>query len=735
MKRLLSAILIVCFTTIIFAQQEENLQAPVKIYNDRVTDQNGQPLSGIRVRVKGKVGSTYTDANGEFSIKAKKGDIIELSKDGRVINTYRLDGSLYYQFEDEADVIGNESKAIYKKSRSVGKSSGNFNKNLKQAKTLKNSNPLKSIDYIRDALEIATKNNNQTQLAQSYYILGDIYMVLKQYDLAIKNYKLSLSYSKDLRVSLKLAKAFAKNGEAKKAILRYKNSLSEKGISMRQKITAHTGLGDTYMFENNHSKAVSHYRSAMEIAKTVGDKEIKEALNLKLSQAYEATGDLNRAEQYLLLNKKVDDNKKLNAARTKQAADFYSRNNEVDKEVQFRKQALEALEESDAPEQIMSLKSSDMDINTSQAKLDLGKALLKQKKYTEALPVLEESAREAGVMDDISTQKEAVQQLSETYANLGKEDKALSKYREYVALVDKLYDRKQEEIDKIVALNRELLEKETRISSLEKDRELNESRYQLFQTENKLSTAIERRQQWIIYSLFGGLALLLVALYFMYRSNKQRKLANNVLALRSLRTQMNPHFIFNALNSVNNFIAKNDERAANRYLSEFSTLMRSVLDNSEEDFISLEKELELLRLYLKLEHARFVEKFNYELNIDKKIDKEQFQIPPMLLQPYVENAVWHGLRYKKDKGFLKVNLHHLDNDTIKIEIIDNGIGRTQSKVLKTGHQKKKKSKGMQNIKQRIKILNSMYKNIIDVGIEDLNDDKTGTKVTLLLKKY
>lgn len=244
----------------------------------------------------------------------------------------------------------------------------------------------------------------------------------------------------------------------------------------------------------------------------------------------------------------------------------------------------------------------------------------------------------------------------------------------------------------------------------------------------------DRRQKLIIYSLLGGLVLLITALYFMYRSNKQRRLANNVLALRSLRTQMNPHFIFNALNSVNNFIAKNDERAANRYLSEFSTLMRSVLDNSEEDFITLEKELELLRLYLKLEHARFTEKFDYELNIDDSIDQEQFLIPPMLLQPYVENAVWHGLRYKKDKGFLKVNLRYLDSGTIKIEIMDNGIGRTQSKALKTGHQKKKKSKGMQNIKQRIEILNNMYKDKISVDIKDMNNDKTGTIVTLILKK-
>ena len=244
----------------------------------------------------------------------------------------------------------------------------------------------------------------------------------------------------------------------------------------------------------------------------------------------------------------------------------------------------------------------------------------------------------------------------------------------------------------------------------------------------------DRRQKLTIYALLTGLVLLLLSLFWMIRSNRQGKLANNLLALKSLRTQMNPHFIFNALNSVNSFIAQNDERSANRYLTEFSTLMRSVLINSEEDFIPLEKEIELLELYLKLEHSRFQDKFDYELVIDKKIEQHRFQIPPMLLQPYVENAVWHGLRYKEEKGFLKVALVKKDEETITIEISDNGIGRKKSKELKTDHQKKQQSKGMQNIKQRIQILNEMYKDKVDVFIEDMYDDATGTKVILTLKK-
>lgn len=197
---------------------------------------------------------------------------------------------------------------------------------------------------------------------------------------------------------------------------------------------------------------------------------------------------------------------------------------------------------------------------------------------------------------------------------------------------------------------------------------------------------------------------------------------------------MNPHFIFNALNSVNNYIAKSDERAANRFLSDFSMLMRSVLENSEEDFIPLSKELDLLELYVKLEHSRFPDKFEYHLYVDEKIEIDKFQIPPMLLQPYIENAIWHGLRYKEEKGFLKIELHQKEENEILITISDDGIGRKKSSELKTSNQKKQQSKGMGNIKKRIAILNDMYKDRITVSIADLFEDETGTKVELTLKR-
>ncbi|WP_427622684.1 sensor histidine kinase, partial [Pseudomonas hunanensis] len=312
--------------------------------------------------------------------------------------------------------------------------------------------------------------------------------------------------------------------------------------------------------------------------------------------------------------------------------------------------------------------------------------------------------------------------------------KSLYTYQTYVSLVDSLYVRKEQEISRANRFNREIANAQNRLTGLEQERELSQSKYDLALTEQELVQESNKRQQLVIYSLIFGLLLTLLAAFFFYRSNQQQKLANNLLALKSLRSQMNPHFIFNALNSVNNFISKSDERSANRYLSNFSTLMRSVLENSEEDFIPLEKELQQLELYINLEHSRFEDKFDYSIKVDEKVQVSKFQIPPMLLQPYIENAIWHGLRYRDDKGELLVTVKENSADSIIISITDNGIGRKKSAEIKTQNQRKQKSKGMGIIKQRVAILNDMYTDKVHIKISDLKADGTGTKVLFILKR-
>ena len=224
----------------------------------------------------------------------------------------------------------------------------------------------------------------------------------------------------------------------------------------------------------------------------------------------------------------------------------------------------------------------------------------------------------------------------------------------------------------------------------------------------------------------------IISLIIFLRGNKEKKKANKLLLLKSLRTQMNPHFIFNSLNSVNSFISQSDERSANKYLSEFSRLMRMVLENSKHDFVSLTSELKTLELYLRLEHLRFEDKFDFQFDV-KVESSDEVKVPPMLIQPYIENAVWHGLRYKEKKGMLKVECTESERRLLWI-IQDNGIGRSRSKELKTKHQSEGKSTGMKNTEERLRIIKQLYNQDISLSVSDLNQDGTGTKVEIEIPK-
>ncbi len=198
----------------------------------------------------------------------------------------------------------------------------------------------------------------------------------------------------------------------------------------------------------------------------------------------------------------------------------------------------------------------------------------------------------------------------------------------------------------------------------------------------------------------------------------------------ALRSQMNPHFIFNSLNSIQNFVLKNDVDSANYYLSNFSTLMRKVLEYSQYNYITLNEELDMIRLYLKMEHMRFSKKFELEIKVDPKIDQHLVRIPPMLLQPYLENAILHGLQLIKHKGLLEVLVSDMGYYMV-IKIIDNGIGREKAKAIRerSGH----KSRGLANIEKRIQLYNSLSDKPLSVNIFDITNDQgepAGTRVEI-----
>ena len=202
--------------------------------------------------------------------------------------------------------------------------------------------------------------------------------------------------------------------------------------------------------------------------------------------------------------------------------------------------------------------------------------------------------------------------------------------------------------------------------------------------------------------------------------------------LSSLRAQMDPHFIFNSLNSIQHFITEKDAKSARQYLTKFSSLMRRILNNSRSGYISLEDELDTLSLYIELERLRFDNRFSYLLNVDDDVDIEDIEIPSMLFQPYVENAIIHGLKNKSgDDGLLTVSISKVD-EQLHVKIEDNGVGRKRAMEIKAEKEKKYNSLGMSVTQDRLKLIGS-NETRPKVVIEDLfNSDggSMGTRVEI-----
>ncbi|WP_435578250.1 histidine kinase [Gilvibacter sp.] len=712
-------------------QPRESFMLKGSIFDDELLE----PISNANIEISGGAYTT-TDAAGDFSIRARIGDQLIVTSDAFE--------TVYYEIQDDQSVRilvkkapGTENDEVSQKKLSSRKKeyTNVFPKYIDSAKSYLKQDAKKSIEFVTQALE-STRDQRPTsaQNGIAFETLGDINDYWLQHDLAVENYKSSLRSLPKTEVEIKLARTYRNNKNHQESLQAYQQLL-EKDLTNYQTVQVYEGLGDTYIAIGDLENAVDNYQRGLQVAKDHLITPKITNLNSKIGEAYAAAGSPAIANDYFesSLELAADESEVRSVKEQSKVADFYNANRDFDKEIKLRTETLNMLDSID----LSTITAADdvvEDLTPQRQNYKIANALVAQDNYQAAIPYLEKSIAQADASGDLVVQKDATRKLSEVFRDLGMAEKSASSYENYVAVVDELYRRKEQELSQAARFSRDIALKQNRITSLENERQLNESRYKLAFENQELIEKNNKVQKWIIASLVALAVLLLAMAYFLNKGIRQQKYANNLLALKSLRTQMNPHFIFNALNSVNSFIASSDERTANKYLSDFSRLMRSVLENSEEDFIPLSKEIDLLSIYTKLEHFRFKDKFDYEIILDEKLHVDDFVIPPMLLQPYIENAVWHGLRYKETKGKLEVRFDQTDSETITITITDDGIGRQKSKELKTANQKKQQSKGMGNIKKRIQILNQMYKDKVDVTVSDLQTDGSGTRVSLIVKK-
>jgi sensor histidine kinase YesM len=249
----------------------------------------------------------------------------------------------------------------------------------------------------------------------------------------------------------------------------------------------------------------------------------------------------------------------------------------------------------------------------------------------------------------------------------------------------------------------------------------------------------ENRSIWI--SSLIGLILLISFIWFYKERQKRKEIARqkkiedtlNELESKALKSQMNPHFIFNSLNSIKSLIQDNSDEKAIHYLTEFSKFVKNVLSFSDEKQISLEEEIKICQHYLEMEKLRFEQSFKFDVEIESGVEVEDVRVPPLILQPFLENAIWHGLLHKEGRRTLKIEVKKDGDKTICI-IEDNGIGREKAKKVQSEQTKARKSFGTQLILDRLQVNQEMTKNKFDVKIIDKKDNgrASGTRVELII---
>ena len=502
-----------------------------------------------------------------------------------------------------------------------------------------------ALDYNHEALTLAdTVEKPSLGLRRSKAVslnsMGNIYLLLKQYDLAIERFKKSQKIETSIQNKLGLAINYQNIGFAKEAQGKTKEALDyfKKSIVINNKINntfgqiiCNSSIADVYIKQNNPNKAIKLLNSNFEAIKKIGNKEF-------LSYYY-----INLGWAQTKLNKFIDAEKNLN----------------------------------------------------------IGLEIAKKHNFSA--------------------------EISYSYKHLSELYQLKQDYKQAL-----IYDKLSNDFDHKISNERNTQYVNDLIIKYDSERKNNQIKSLAEQNVISKLKLIRNRNLWII--VIVTLILLMSVLYFLYR---QRLLKNQkrILTLEQdlLRTQMNPHFIFNALNSIKHYIINNEQKNAVHYLNKFSKLVRKILEASSLKEVSLAEELETMELYMNIENIRFSNEISYVIDIDKSIDLSKIKVPPLVLQPFLENALWHGLSSKKEDKKIILSVFKSSKEYIEINIEDNGIGRNASALIKSNKVIKRKSIGIELTKERLKNYIKNFENSFSLIFDDLVDDDNnpiGTKVVL-----
>ncbi len=650
---------------------------------------------------------------------------------------------------------------------------------LFQARNLQASHPDSALKLFAVAERLAVDRGEASFLAEALKGQGVCYYFLRQYDSALFFYDQAMdvrmnrvfpfsdSINLDGIAALMNNKALALSevGKQKQALILHKRS-----ARIRSMINDKTGLanlaynsiGMIYFLEGDYSTAVDYFFRKLKILFQIADVQGAAFTLDQIGAVYYEQGDFRGARKYYLgslrLRVSTGDSSGVSASYNQLGLTEYALGRINEAKALFHK--------------AIAIKSAVGDIcGLASVYNNIGLAFQEEKQFDSALVYGEKAVFYARACGDMNREALALINTGVVYAELNRSQEAFRELKTAFEIADNygFMNLKRDAAAQLAELYAESGHYIEAYQMKKTEGELNDSlsnkeslrriavaetrfRYETRLTTDSVRTAqvmairearqterSRRQTMWLIiiiaFTLFAGLlAWLLFNRYRLSQKNKEHILRSQAAELKNalLRSQMNPHFIFNSMNSIQGFIASNDALSAGRYLSRFATLIRHILENSDRDLISLSEETEALKLYAELEKVRFSNRFCFSITVSDAIDPDETLVPPLILQPFVENAIIHGVLHLDQPGEIHLDVSASESFLVCI-ISDNGVGRARAAELKKRIPGKNRSMGIDVTLDRLfRMKNHAVRSEV-LQTEDLFDAQgnvSGTKVTL-----
>lgn len=623
-------------------------------------------------------------------------------------------------------------------------------------------NYTESLYFFKESLKYYKSIQHKKGIADVYIAFGITNYDLAQYEEALDNYKKAIALYKTLNNKrelvtslINIANIYSETGNYNEAIANYKGALAlsetindESGIAF-----VHSNLGVLYSRQGNYPLAIEYYNKSLAYDKKIGDTL---SMAKKLDNLGESYTSIERYDKALAYHQQAltflskTDQKALIATNNSNIGSIHLKKRAYTKALEYFEASLNVSQEINnlkqiaicyihigsiyllqnklliARENYLEAKKISIKINDkrvlSASLLGISETYLQVKQYQKALSYAAKGQKIAEKYKLLENQKKAAGILSEIYKNTGDYKNALANFQYYKILNDSIFNKKN--IEKTTQLEYEYKYKQALDSA--SIREL-----KLTKTVHDTSLNLKKSQRNLLLGIIGFLltTLILVAIIFLLKlRNIKSKTQNAITEQKLLRSQMTPHFIFNSLSVLQGMILNNEQKKSISYLSKFSKLLRIVLENSRDRTVLLSKELIAIENYLALQNLEN-DRYTYSISVEKTIDTSLFKIPPMLIQPFVENAIEHAFIDKNKDRTITIDLSFSNQQLICV-ITDNGIGID---ALKKNSNQNKKSLSTIITSERLKVLSKNFKREGSFTIEDRKKDhKQGSIVTLII---